>query len=193
MLLTRRFHTSRAIPRGERSGSLTPTATESVYCAHERIADGVSGIGIGDSRLCRIVLTSWRRNFRQTWRRQTDSNQAEDISPLGSSSPSGPANPKSTSAGKIEGENTVNPFIQRKATIGDDAPENSTVCRLNTAAPSKRPSSASRLRRAAVTCALLLAYGPSARTTLYCNRSYYELTPRSGTPFNCVGFLNNGC
>jgi hypothetical protein len=87
----------------------------------------------------------------------------------------------------------MNWVIQRKAAIGDFTFANSGMDGLNTASPAKRPSSAGRVRRAVVTCALLLACGPSAKTTLYCNRPYSELKPNSGPPFDCVGFLNNGC
>lgn len=41
---------------------------------------------------------------------------------------------------------------------------------------------------------LLLTLGiEQASATLYCNRAYTELTQNPGSPYNAVGYLNNGC
>src|SRR5262245_9724499 len=87
----------------------------------------------------------------------------------------------------------MNSLIRREATIGRYPLVNNTNVRFSTGAPRERQYRASRVRRAAITCALLLACGPSGRTTLYCNRPYFELKPNSGPPFDSVGLLNNGC
>ena len=46
---------------------------------------------------------------------------------------------------------------------------------------------------AALTLAAFVASAHSALATLYCERTYSELTRDPGKPYNAVGFLNNGC
>ncbi|MFI5175511.1 MAG: trypsin-like serine peptidase, partial [Terriglobia bacterium] len=40
---------------------------------------------------------------------------------------------------------------------------------------------------------LLVVWASKTSATLYCNRSYTQLTQNPGRPYNAVGFLNNGC
>ena len=40
---------------------------------------------------------------------------------------------------------------------------------------------------------LLVAFANKTSATLYCNRTYTQLSQNPGRPYNAVGFLNNGC